>query len=88
LRLVLDGGPHQQKDVVEVPLVDAAKLNEALFGQMQQQLPLDIVKLLEQAGHQIVRERRLVPVDLRDGRRVVVPMDQVEIRPVGNRGFQ
>ena len=64
-------------------------MNEALFGPWSQQLPPEFVRLLEQNGNQIVRERRLVPVDLQDGRRVVVPMDEVEIRPVsGTQAFQ
>ena len=70
--------------MVEVPLVDSGQLEEALFGPWLQTVPPEVLQMLEQAGHQVVRERRPVPFDLRDGRRVVVPMDQVEIRPVGN----
>jgi hypothetical protein len=88
LRLVVNGGPNEQADVVEVPIVDSRPMNEAMFGPLPQQLPPHVVKMLEQAGHQVVRERKLVPVDLRDGRRVVVPMDQVDIRPVGLQGYQ
>jgi hypothetical protein len=88
LRLVVDGTVGERQKMVNVPLVDAQGMNEALFGAASQSLPADFVRLLEQSGHQVVRERRLVPVDLHDGRRVVVPMDQVEIRPVSNQGYQ
>jgi len=88
VQLVVDGGPNEADEVVEVPLVEADRLNEALFGQWSQSLPPEVMQMLERSGHQVVRERRLVPVDLRDGRRVVVPMDQVEIRPVSVRGYQ
>lgn len=88
LRLVVDGTVGERQKMVEVPLVDARRMNEALFGAGSQSLPPDFVRMLEQAGHQVVRERRLVPVDLNDGRQVVVPMDQVEIRPVSNQGYQ
>jgi hypothetical protein len=71
-------------EVVEVPLVGPSQLDEALFGQWSQALPPEILQMLERSGHQIVRQRKLVPVDLRDGRRAVVPMDQLEIVPVGN----
>ncbi len=87
LRLVVNEGAGEE-NVVDVPLVDAGRMNEALFGQWQQSLPPEVVRMLEQSGHQVVRERRLVPIDLRDGRRVVVPMDQVEIRPVSIGSFQ
>jgi hypothetical protein len=88
VQLVVDGGPNEADEVVEVPLVGADKLNEALFGQWSQSVPPEVLQMLERSGHQVVRERQLVPVELRDGRRVVVPMDQVEIRPVGVRGYQ
>jgi hypothetical protein len=81
LQLVVDGGPGGRRNV-EVPLVDADEMDRALFGQWSSGLPPEVIRLLEQNGHQVVRERKLMPVDLEDGRRVVVPMDQVEIRPV------
>jgi hypothetical protein len=77
---------NQEGEVVEVPLVGAGQLDEALFGRWSQSLSPEMLQMLERSGHQVVRERRLVPVDLRDGRRAVVPMDQVEIVPVGNFG--
>lgn len=88
LRLVVAPGPDGARQVVDVPLVEAGRMQEALFGPMAQQLPPEVVRMLEQQGNQVVRERRLVPIDLEDGRRVVVPMDQVEIRPVGMQAFQ
>jgi hypothetical protein len=84
MRLVVDGGPNESDEVVEVPLVNAGQLDQALFGPWSQSVSPEVMQMLEKAGHQVVRERRLMPFDLRDGRRVVVPMDQVEIRPVGN----
>ena len=88
LRLVVAPGPDGERQVVDVPLVEAGRMQETLFGPMAQQLPPEVVRMLEQQGNQVVRERRLVPIDLEDGRRVVVPMDQVEIRPVGTQAFQ
>ena len=88
LRLIVDGTAGERQRMVDVPLVDAQRMNETLFGPGVQSLPPDFVRMLEQSGHQVVRERRLVPVDLHDGRRVVVPMDQVDIRPVSSQGYQ
>jgi hypothetical protein len=87
LQLVVNGGPEGRRNV-EVPLVDAAGMDEALFGQWSQALPPEVIRMLEQNGHQVVRERRLVPFHLNDGRRGVVPMDQLEIRPVNMQTFQ
>jgi len=88
LRFVVGGGADRADEVVEVPLVNAEQLNEALFGQWSQAVPAEVLQMLERSGHQVVRERRLVPIELGDGRRAVVPMDQVEIRPVSRQGYQ
>jgi len=88
LRFVVGGGADRADEVVEVPLVNAEQLNEALFGQWSQAVPAEVLQMLERSGHQVVRERRLVPIELGDGRRAVVPMDQVEIRPVSRQAYQ
>jgi hypothetical protein len=87
LQLVVNGGPEGRRNV-EVPLVEPDEMDQALFGPWTPALPPEVIRMLEQNGHQVVRQRQLVPVDLGDGRRVVLPMDQVEIRPVNTQSFQ
>jgi hypothetical protein len=87
LQLVVNGGPEGRRNV-QVPLVDAGNMDEALFGQWSQPIPPEVIRMLEQNGHQVVRRRQLMPLELRDGRRVVLPMDQVEIRPANLQTFQ
>jgi hypothetical protein len=52
------------------------------------QLPPEVVRMLEQNGSRVIREQRLMPITLKDGRRAVVPVEQVEIRPASLQGFQ
>jgi hypothetical protein len=40
--------------------------------------------VLQQHGYQVDQRRRLISATLRDGRRVTVPIDQVQIRYTGN----
>jgi hypothetical protein len=40
--------------------------------------------LLEQNGYQVDRRRRLIRATLPDGRRITVPVDQVQLRFTGN----
>ena len=35
-------------------------------------------------GHQIEQQREFVPVPLKDGRQLVVPVDRVNVRYIGN----
>jgi len=58
---------------------DADALEQMLAGG-QSTVPAVLVNQLEQEGWQVTRERRLLPVDLSDGRRMVVPVEEVDIR--------
>lgn len=51
-------------------------------------VPDEVRRAFERLGHEVAQERRYVPYRLDDGRRVVVPVDQVEVRPVETRGYQ
>jgi hypothetical protein len=51
-------------------------------------LPPFVLQALERAGHRVRQDRQFVPIDLDDGRRVVLPVDQVEVQFVGHREFQ
>lgn len=88
LQLVVAPGPNGERRVVDVPLIEPDRVNAELFGQVGTQLPPEVVKILEQNGNRVVRQQRFMPVRLGDGRTVVVPVEQVEIRPLGNQGFQ
>jgi len=88
VRLPVASGPNGEKRFVDVPLVEADRMGEDFVGRIGGQLSPEVVRILEQNGNRVVREHRYVPYQLEDGRRVVVPVEQVEIRPVSNPGFQ
>lgn len=48
----------------------------------------EVINQLEAMGHEVRRSQRFVPVQLRDGRRAIVPVEEVEIVPIRGRGFQ
>lgn len=50
--------------------------------------PIDLIRALRRTGHDLRQRRQFVPIDLDDGSRVVFPMDEVEIVPVGGHGYQ
>ncbi|MBP87484.1 MAG: hypothetical protein CMJ64_12290 [Planctomycetaceae bacterium] len=53
----------------------------------QSPLPADVERDLRRAGYQIERQRQWAPVRLRDGRRAVFPVDELQITPVSNRSY-
>jgi hypothetical protein len=51
-------------------------------------MPRDVISALRESGHEVQQQRQLVPLPLQDGRRLLVPVDQVEVRYVGNSAYQ
>ena len=43
-------------------------------------LPLHLVRDLERQGHQVRQARQFIPFQLQDGRQVVMPVEQIEVR--------
>lgn len=72
---------------VEIPLVEQDSLDERWLNQPMA-VPLEVQRALERMGHQVRQERQLVPVQLDGGRQGVVPVDRVEVVPVGTRTYQ
>jgi hypothetical protein len=85
--LVLDDGGTGRLVPVEVPLVEQNSLDANWLNQPSA-LPLEVQQALERMGHQVRQQRQLLPVQLEGGRQGVVPIDQIEVVPVSNRGFQ
>jgi hypothetical protein len=80
--------PDGQLREVEVPFIDAGEVAPEWLAAPTPPMPLDVLRDLHRSGHRIEQSRQLVPVDLHDGRQVVVPVDQVNIHYVGNRSYQ
>ena len=64
------------------------RIEEAWPEEFGPAVPPDLLGALKDRGHEVSRHRRLVPFRLDDGRRVVVPFEQVELRYVGNPAYQ
>ena len=73
---------------VRLPVVPQEYLGEGWPYRLPAVLPDRVVQRLRQRGHDVVQQRRLVPFQAADGSRVVFPVDEVELLPVGNRGYQ
>ena len=68
---------------VSVPLFDAEQFDSAADWWTTSAVPQETLDALERSGHQVLREKRWLPVDLRDGRSAIVPFEDVEIVPIG-----
>jgi hypothetical protein len=84
---VIAEGAGGQVEKMEVPLLDDSRA-----GWWQSQpaavVPEEVRRAVERSGLQIRQERKYFPVQLPDGRRALVPIDQIDVVPAGNRGMQ
>lgn len=77
-----------EAESVQMPVVPQEYLEEGWPYRLPAILPDDVVQTLQRRGHEVVQHRRLVPFQAADGSRVVFPVDEVELVPVVNRGYQ
>jgi len=74
-----DGGVIKEFDL---PIHDQSDIEAWQQTVGQSSVPIDWIDNLKKLGHRIERQRRYVPYDLQDGRRLIVPIDEVNIIPV------
>jgi hypothetical protein len=67
-------------DQFQLRVLDSNESDEGWSLDEQSELPASLQSLLEASGLQVERQRRLLPIDLSDGRRMVVPVEEINIR--------
>lgn len=77
-----DGSP------VELPVYEASYGNQKMLSVDGTSVPPEVIRALRSRGHEVKQQRRLWPIDLGDGRQIIVPVDQVDVQYVGDRAYQ
>jgi hypothetical protein len=80
--------PDGSEESVRLPVVQRDTVDEAWLAGLPTAVPDELVQAFRDTGHEVRQQRRLLPLRMRDGRSVVVPYDQVEIRYVGGPAYQ
>ncbi|GAB4128466.1 hypothetical protein JCM17478_21210 [Thermopirellula anaerolimosa] len=82
-------GPDGAMTMVDLPVLDSEHPTAASAAPPGPYLPLpQFVDSLRQSGHAVEHQRQYVPVDMPDGSRTVFPVDNLQIKYVGNRNYQ
>lgn len=68
----------------ELPLVDVGDSDEVWYEQPRT-VPPDIQRAIRRLGGRIEQEYFFAPAEMEDGRRVIVPVERLQIHPVGTR---
>ena len=74
-----DGRPQ----TFRVPALRRDTLDENMLENVPDAISPELQQAFERSGHRVVQQREIVPFQMKDGRRLVVPVDHVEIHYVG-----
>lgn len=86
VQLVVNRHGGEDSQLVDVPVYDDEAATEVLRNS-RPALPDDLVHELEAKGHRIVRQRQLVPVQVDEGRQMIVPVEGYRIVPVSRPSY-
>ena len=70
-------------EMVQLPAVERETIDEAWLMNLPRGMSPEMVRAIDESGHRVRTQRRLLPLRMNDGRRLVVPVDQVEVQYVG-----
>jgi hypothetical protein len=88
VRLILDRGDGSAGESLDVPVYELSPENAWMLSNQGWTVPPDVRRAMQQLGGDLQRRRQMVPVQGRDGRRIVIPVEQLEITPVRGQRYQ
>jgi hypothetical protein len=77
-------GQGASQPLMRVPAIERNNIDEQWLRNVPSAIPDDVARALARTGHQVQQRRELLPVPMNDGRRLVVPVDKVDIHYTGN----
>jgi hypothetical protein len=72
---------------MRLPAVERKSVDAAWLRDVPPAMSPEVLQALERTGHQVQQQRELVPVQMQDGRRLMVPVDQVDVHYKGNGAY-
>ncbi len=83
-QLVSLGSPDGTAGEIKLPAIEREELDENWLSSFPSAMPDDVRRAFERTGHRVRQRRELLPIEMQDGRRLVVPVDNVDVHYVGN----
>jgi anti-sigma factor RsiW len=71
----------------DVPAMERDNVDPQWLQNLPPAIPDNVLQAFSRTGHHVQQHRELVPIPLNDGRRLIMPVDQVDIQPVGNPSY-
>ena len=76
-------GPGGARETIRLPAIQRDRLDPEWMEDSPGAIPPEVLQAFERTGHQVQQHRELLPLEMQDGRRLVVPVDRVEVHFVG-----
>lgn len=81
--LSANGPDGQRSQTIDLPACDRQHLDSRWPETLPSALPPEVLESLQRSGYRVRQHRELMPIEMQDGRRLVVPVEQVELEYVG-----
>ena len=85
--LSVPDGPQGNARTVELPVFERPSIDPAWVQSLPPTVRPDLLRSLQQLGYEVRQRRGLFPLEMNDGRQLVVPVDRVEVQYVGNPAY-
>jgi hypothetical protein len=85
--LSMPDGPQGSGRSIELPACERASIDPAWVRSIPSAITPELAQSLQQSGYEIRQRRGVLPFEMNDGRRLVVPVDRVEVHYVGNPAY-
>jgi hypothetical protein len=76
-------GPEGKMATIRLPAVQRNTLDEQWLNRVPMAVPDGMLRALRQRGLEVQQHREVLPMEMQDGRRLIVPMDRIEVHYVG-----
>ena len=88
ITLVIDGPAGSPQQRFQLPVIQTDESIDQLLSSQSSSIPPALLSVLKNLGHEVHREREFLPVTLEDGRNIIVPVENLRIRPASAPRFQ
>lgn len=80
-------GSTDSNEAVQLPAVQRDRIDEQWLRSLPSPVPDSVLWALHRGGYEVQTQQELIPMPLKDGRRLIVPVDHVEVHYVGNKTY-
>jgi hypothetical protein len=81
VRLVVNDEGAEPTDAGELAVYEVNQNVAQYLAEREPAIPLEFIEMLEHRGHTVERHEQYLPIDLEDGRQMIVPVEGYRISP-------